>query len=116
MGCADRAPNITVGLRPKGFSGVFRSSVPSIAILLLSLQTPGQTLPIPVIRAWPIGGRPRPPPTFPSYPQADSFTRSRSAKFWVCPVEVLRQRLAGDALVYERNLLKSVYCRLPLEA
>jgi hypothetical protein len=30
------------GLRPKGFPGVFRSSVRPIAILLLSLQTPGQ--------------------------------------------------------------------------
>lgn len=30
------------GLRPKGFPGVFRSSVRPIAILLLSSQTPGQ--------------------------------------------------------------------------
>src|SRR6201987_4550970 len=30
------------GLRPKGFPGVFRSSVRPIAILLLSLQAPGQ--------------------------------------------------------------------------
>ena len=50
-GHADRGPRWVTrigpqtsrrGLRPKGFPGVFRSSVRPIAILLLSLQTPGQ--------------------------------------------------------------------------
>ena len=44
MGYADRTPNITGGLSPKGFPGVFRSSVRPITILLLSLQAPGQNV------------------------------------------------------------------------
>jgi Putative transposase len=58
------APNITAGLTPKGFPGVFRSSVRPIAILLLSLQAPGQNE-VSRLRPQAAGDRPRRSPSWP---------------------------------------------------
>jgi hypothetical protein len=58
------APNITAGLTPKGFPGVFRSSVRPIAILLLSLQAPGQNE-VSRLRPQAAGDRPRRSPSSP---------------------------------------------------
>jgi len=72
-GCVDRGPRWVTrigprtsrrGLCPKGFPGVFRSSVRPIAILLLSLQAPGQNE-VSRLRPEAAGDRPRRSPSWP---------------------------------------------------